>query len=240
MNTSQTAMLLAIILQTGCGANEQRNRRQVAEAAPTADSTPQEPPVTDEPDNDTSENEEPEKDKLDNDEPEAPLSTKGETLPEALAAPSPSETTVPGSAPAWQSAPLPPADVIASYTAVINRWRSEPHNCGNQQFPSVPALTWHDVMYKAAWRHSSDLDTNGISGHYGSDGSDPGARIRDSGYKFRSGGENVATGFYDLSVVFQAWMNSPAHCVNIMAPYFSEYSLSRIGGVWTLVFGNPR
>jgi uncharacterized protein YkwD len=96
-------------------------------------------------------------------------------------------------------------------------------------------------MYRAALRHSTDMSTVGFCGHYGSDGSDPFVRLRDAGYtRYRWAGENVASGSsLSLSVAMTLWMGSPGHCMNIMAPEYSEFALAEVNGAWTMVFGDP-
>lgn len=67
----------------------------------------------------------------------------------------------------------------------------------------------------AAQRHANDMLQSGLSGHIGSDGSSPQARIADAGYP-RSGytGEIVYWGTGSAatpSAALDAWMGSPAH-----------------------------
>ena len=67
----------------------------------------------------------------------------------------------------------------------------------------------------AAQRHANDMLRSGVSGHVGSDGSSPAARIADAGYT-RAGytGEVVYWGTGSAatpSVAVDRWMDSPPH-----------------------------
>lgn len=66
-------------------------------------------------------------------------------------------------------------------------------------------------LIQAARRHSLDMATNRFCDHTGSDGSDPLARIRESGYPMASGSEVIACGYQTPDDVVRAWKNSPGH-----------------------------
>jgi hypothetical protein len=57
--------------------------------------------------------------------------------------------------------------------------------------PPAPPLAMNAQLTDAARRHSLDMFNNAYQGHIGTDGTDPGARIRDAGYAYRTYGENV-------------------------------------------------
>ncbi|WP_172827698.1 CAP domain-containing protein [Mycobacterium colombiense] len=85
----------------------------------------------------------------------------------------------------------------------INQLRS---GCG--PISDDPRLT------EAAQRHADDMLRNGVSGHIGSDGSSPQARITAAGYRSRYSGEIVFWGTGSAATPKEAldmWMQSPPH-----------------------------
>jgi uncharacterized protein YkwD len=69
----------------------------------------------------------------------------------------------------------------------------------------------------AARAHSVDMANTGKFSHDGSDGSDPGARMRQAGYDPGAGwAENIARGQTSAASVMAAWMASPAHRATIL------------------------
>lgn len=129
----------------------------------------------------------------------------------------------------------------------INVFRAQEQNCGGQMMPAVPALTWNYDLEAAAYRHSSDMANANFMDHTGSDGSDPGQRIADTGYVANAWAENVAAGQSTINAVMTSWMNSPGHCMNIMNSNVTEVGASavensdtRYGIYWTQVFANHR
>ncbi|MDQ6834914.1 MAG: CAP domain-containing protein [Actinomycetota bacterium] len=81
-----------------------------------------------------------------------------------------------------------------------------------------------------------------------SHGSNFSARISAVGFNWSMVGENIATGFATPAAAVRAWMHSPDHCRNILAPTFRDVGtgVSRRGvagasrlGTWTQDFGLP-
>lgn len=81
-------------------------------------------------------------------------------------------------------------------------------------------LASNGQLNAAASRHANDMQTNGVTGHDGSDGSNPASRIAAAGYAPVSvWAENVYWGTgggatADAAVTW--WMNSPGHRANIL------------------------
>lgn len=77
------------------------------------------------------------------------------------------------------------------------------------------ALADDPRLIAAAQRHADDMLKNGVSGHVGSDGSSPQARIAEAGYtSARYTGEIVYWGTGPAatpSVAVDRWMESPPH-----------------------------
>ena len=118
-------------------------------------------------------------------------------------------------------------------------------------------LSYDPLLEIAAQRHVQDMDVTGrYLAHTGSDGSSPGDRIKNAGYKaaWHDNGdgslmyvsqENAASGQLSASEVVDGWMNSPGHRAAIMAPQAKEIGVGfevddRNGDTyWIQNFGIP-
>lgn len=123
--------------------------------------------------------------------------------------------------------------------ARINEIRTEGCRCGADKAPAVPALQWNDQLAEAARRHVSDMASNRLYSHTGSDGSTIGMRAREAGYQWALIGENIAHGLTSPREVVLAWLNSPSHCKTLMAPEFTEMGLASQEGYWVQTLGLP-
>src|SRR6476620_44791 len=65
---------------------------------------------------------------------------------------------------------------------LVNDARKKGCNCGDTYYAPAPAVTWNDLLEKAAYNHSSDMFQNKYFSHTGSDGSGSGERINQAGY----------------------------------------------------------
>jgi len=126
--------------------------------------------------------------------------------------------------------------------ALINARRSERADCGSHgSFVPADPLTMKGALRCAARNHSMDMALRDFFDHTDPDGLGPGTRIEAAEYEWRSWGENIAWGQPTPASVVDAWMNSPGHCANIMAPSFTETGIGFYeGDVWTQTFGSPR
>jgi len=136
-----------------------------------------------------------------------------------------------------------PGEMAKRMLELVNKVRAEGCDCGGQNMPPVPSLSYNTLLEEAAQKHSEDSVKNGIFGHTGSDGSDLGTRITRVGYKFRAAGENVAGGQKTVEEVMNSWLKSPGHCKNIMNPAFKEAGFGKAtdsspqkSNHWTQVF----
>ncbi len=135
------------------------------------------------------------------------------------------------------------------YLKVLNYARSKARECKNTDgstsqasrgyFPAVPKLTWNDDLYHASLEHSTDMAESNTFSHRGSGtssdatggngyGSTYVERIEANGYvNSRSVGENIAAGQTSIESVVHEWLESPAHCANIMSPKFKETGIAK-------------
>ena len=139
--------------------------------------------------------------------------------------------------PAPPDAPPPPADpgdcgrpVEAQVVELVNASRAQ---------YGLGALGCDAAAIRAAQLHSEDQCQMGRMSHTGSDGSDPGERMRRAGGQFGGWGENVAYGASAPGEVHEMWMNSPGHRANILGSFGRiGVGLSECGGgyFWTETF----
>lgn len=130
---------------------------------------------------------------------------------------------------------------------LVNRARATPRNCGNKAFNAARPVRWNHTLAESSRLHAEDMAHYNYFSHSGRDGSAPSQRVERAGYKYRITGENIAAGQMQPEDAMAAWINSPAHCANLMNPGFTEmgaaYAIDRnseMGVYWTLAFGRPR
>lgn len=121
---------------------------------------------------------------------------------------------------------------------LVNEARKKGCNCGDSYYPPVPALTWNDVLEKAAYNHSKDMNDKNFFSHTGTDGSGSGERISREGYNWNYYGENLAFGYMSEKQVVDGWLSSPGHCRNIMNKSFKEMGVARVNNYWTQDLGS--
>jgi uncharacterized protein YkwD len=131
---------------------------------------------------------------------------------------------------------------------LTNRARAQPRLCGIKPFAAAPPLlAGPATLERAAIEHSHDMASHDYMDHTGHDGSSPSDRVTRAGYKWRTVGENLASGIVTPEEVVNGWVGSPHHCENLMSPQFTQmvvaYAVnpsSRGGIYWTQLFGTPR
>lgn len=135
-------------------------------------------------------------------------------------------------------------DVSGRVLALVNQARSQPRRCGNQSFAAAAPLALNGLLAQAAAAHADSMARQGYLEHRGRDGSTPAERVDRTGYRWRSVGENIASGQTTAEQVVNGWLASPEHCVNIMEPRYTEMGVAYVvnpgseGGIyWAQVFG---
>lgn len=103
------------------------------------------------------------------------------------------------------------------------------------------------TLANTAAEHALDLARSGLTGHSGSDGSNPADRALRNGYVFDNIGENASAGRTDLDDVIRAWIDSPGHRRNLTLHPASDFGLAhvvapgtRYGHYWVLLMGEQR
>lgn len=129
--------------------------------------------------------------------------------------------------------------------AALNRVRAEVQRCGGQPWPAAPALRANAVLAASAARHAQEMARHGRVAHEEPAGLALRARLRAAGYVHRLAGENLAGGQMTLDEVLAQWLDSPAHCRNLMGAGFEEFGLGCADGpgelrrYWVLQLAAP-
>jgi uncharacterized protein YkwD len=145
---------------------------------------------------------------------------------------------------------VPPRDRQAVSRRVLeltNEARAHARRCGHELFAAAPPLVMApQTLERAAAEHSKDMADHNYFDHTGRDGSSPAQRATRQGYKWRSVGENLASGIMTPEDVVSGWVGSPHHCENLMDPKFRQMAVafavnnaSNNGIYWTQMFGTP-
>ncbi len=111
----------------------------------------------------------------------------------------------------------------------------------------LPILGLSQGLNQAATMKASDMFTLNYWAHNNPNGREPWDFIKDSGYRYRYAGENLARDFGDTNSLVDAWMASPTHRDNIINPQYKEIGIAVVNGTLqgiatTLVvnmFGTP-
>merc|ERR1711862_1028107 len=133
----------------------------------------------------------------------------------------------------------PPIVSIAS----LDTWMIEMLNLVNEERVKVGVspLCYNQKLINAAQKHSNDMEEEDYLSHTGKDGSDPGDRIEEEGYDWKSYGENIAKGQKSVSGVMNAWMNSSGHKKNILSGSKTHFGAgwAKNERLWIQVFSSP-
>lgn len=137
---------------------------------------------------------------------------------------------------------LPAPEGIGEATlAAVNAARAAPRQCGERQFAAAPPLRLNDALDAAAVSHSRYMAQVRYFSHQQKNGSVVGDRALRAGYRWRTIGENIASGQRTAQEAVQGWLDSPGHCANIMNAAFVEmgvgYAVNPARGTlyWTQV-----
>jgi len=137
---------------------------------------------------------------------------------------------------------LPAPEGIGEETlAAVNAARATPRQCGDERFDPAPPLRLNHALDAAARSHSEYMAQVRWFQHQQKNGSVVGDRALRAGYRWRTIGENIASGQRTAQEAVQGWLDSPGHCANIMNAAFVEmgvgYAVNPARGTlyWTQV-----
>lgn len=125
-----------------------------------------------------------------------------------------------------QTTPSPsPAPVASDFRSEVEQYVLAETNAARTQ-KGLPALTSDSRVASVARAHSQDMLTKNYFAHTNLLGCDPGCRLTNGGYVWRSYGENIHwMSGYNLSAqdtgrkIVNDWLNSPPHYANIMGAF---------------------
>lgn len=86
----------------------------------------------------------------------------------------------------------------------------------NRRSHGCPIVTADTRLMNVAQQHSADMAAHNYFAHNSRNGTDPGARITASGYRWTRWAENIAAGQPTPAKVVAAWMASPGHRANLL------------------------
>lgn len=95
----------------------------------------------------------------------------------------------------------------------------------------MPELRYNHKLYQAAQNKAEHMIENDYFEHYAPDGTSPWDFIKQSGYNYKSAGENLAIDFSTSKAVHDAWMASPLHRENIISEKYQDYAIVITNGV---------
>jgi len=144
--------------------------------------------------------------------------------------------------------PRDAAAIRAAILDLVNRARRDGRRCGARAYAAAHPLALSTVLNDAALAHSQEMAVHDEFDHRGHDGSSPSSRVERAGYgRYLIVGENIAAGAMSPAEVTQGWLDSPAHCENIMDPRFAEIGIAFAVNpsspelvYWTQDFATPR
>jgi uncharacterized protein YkwD len=141
------------------------------------------------------------------------------------------------------------ARTVASAARVlqlVNEVRTTGSRCGGKSFAPAAPLQGSGTLDSVAADHAADMARHDYFEHVDLQGNTPADRVRDSGYREKLVGENIAYGPTSAEEVVAGWLHSTGHCENIMDPRFVEMGVavtpgrgSRRGLYWDQVLAEP-
>ena len=173
--------------------------------------------------------------------------TAGRTAPYIPPAPAARPVPPVESAPAAAPRAAPAAVLANQALQLVNDVRARGARCGERNFPPARALALSGTLANVAFGHAADMAEHDYFEHRDLNGQLPADRVRAVGYREKVVGENIAYGPKSVDEVVQGWLDSPAHCENIMDPRFAEMGIAyatgrsgRHGLYWVQVLAEPQ
>lgn len=87
-----------------------------------------------------------------------------------------------------------------------------------------------EELQQSATARAEDLAAHQYFSHVGPQGQALDQFLRAAGYPYEEAGENLAMGFADADAVVRAWMRSPSHRANVLAPDFRDIGIGIASG----------
>ncbi|MCB0914416.1 MAG: fibronectin type III domain-containing protein [Actinobacteria bacterium] len=132
-------------------------------------------------------------------------------------------------------AALTPGQLEEQLLVITNEVRAQGRWCGGTWYPAAAPVRYDARLANAARAHSTDAGVRNFydtpDPHTNPDGLTPGDRVTAAGFSWTTVGENMHAwwstpegamyGAVINGVKYNGWLDSPAHCANIMNPAFT-------------------
>lgn len=193
----------------------------------------------------------------------ATLTATATFTPTVTATPTPTVTPGPG-----ETATPPPPVAIFFIPALHNQPPPAPPGCappphipaqslsteyevtarlnGFRAAMGLPPLVFAHGPTQAARRHAIDIAENDLPGFTGSDGSNPGERLRETCYDWVAVGQIIGWGYDSAAAMTAFWTGSPAHSALVLDTIYDDFGAayvyapgSRWTHYWSVVFAQP-
>ncbi|MSU60390.1 MAG: CAP domain-containing protein [Candidatus Staskawiczbacteria bacterium] len=116
----------------------------------------------------------------------------------------------------------------------------------NREANGLNPLTESTTLNEAAKLKAQDMIANGYFSHESPSEVSPWFWFKKAGYVYKYAGENLAVGFADSNVVYNAWFNSSSHKDNLLNKNYKEVGTAIVQGfgpngsiVVVQLFGSP-
>jgi len=103
----------------------------------------------------------------------------------------------------------------------------------------VQPVTFNAQLTEAAEFRAQDMVANNYFSHYAPDGTTAADVVAATGYEASWLAENLLMGTTDESTAVDAWMSSPSHAANIVAPEAQEIGLGLEADIYVLILAAP-
>ena len=129
---------------------------------------------------------------------------------------------------------------------LVNVTRATPQTCGEDLLAAAPPLRRDKRLNKAATKYARKMARKDWFDHDAPNGTGPGERINDEGYRWSTWSENIAAGYDSVPSVLAGWLASPGHCRTLMGPYkhvgfgYAYSEKSTFGHYWVQDVASPR
>lgn len=102
------------------------------------------------------------------------------------------------------------------FLVLLNQYRAQ---------NGLPLLALNTKLKAAAHIQAVDMATNDFISHVGSNGSRMIDRVAQTGYRYRTVGENLGAGQASVEQMMTSWKNSPGHNANLLMAGAREMGL---------------
>ncbi|MDO8503321.1 MAG: CAP domain-containing protein [bacterium] len=120
--------------------------------------------------------------------------------------------------------------VVLGYTADITPERIVELTNKERTATGAPTLRIDPLLTQAALAKASHMMAKGYWAHVAPDGTEPWYFFTNAGYQYRYAGENLARDFSTPETAVSAWMASPTHRDNLLAPRYEDIGVAVVVG----------